>query len=272
MRSNRRGGGRTAFSVLLILVIVLFSGGCAQLPPNQNNLSGKRLIVTMTFRSPINPLYHYYFLINNAGSQNAPGPIPVLLPPYGNGFATGSNGGTTGFTDFVVFDNLQPQGYGLYHVTPNTNPPLSQFTYTSAPLSFTTPDPTNPNTATKLQFIIDLSQIVRDANGNTFTNPTQAATAAKQIQWLQINIVATNILPVDVTTPVDKHVDSLGDTQTAIGATSFLTLNVQQLSTVQNSTSVGTSIYEPSTYDVYPPGSNDPQLDLVDWSIQVVQQ
>ena len=32
------------------LLLILFAGGCARLPPGQNVLSGKRLIVTLRFR------------------------------------------------------------------------------------------------------------------------------------------------------------------------------------------------------------------------------
>src|SRR5688572_7095323 len=86
---------------LIILISLLALHGCARQSPSRNTLSGRRLLVTLRFRGEINPLYSYFFLINNAGDQNAPGPVPVLIPPYGNGFATGSGGGQNGFTDFV---------------------------------------------------------------------------------------------------------------------------------------------------------------------------
>src|SRR5436190_7077425 len=92
------------FCSLALLSTLLFAGGCAKQPPNQSTLSGKRLIVDMTFATAVDPNQHYFFIINASNDQNASGPVPVLTSPFGNGFATGS-GGTQGFTDFVEFDN-----------------------------------------------------------------------------------------------------------------------------------------------------------------------
>ncbi len=265
MNRGCRGGWWAGLAALILLFGV---GGCARQPPERNQLSGKRLIVTLRFRSPVNPNYHYFFLINNAGDQNAPGPVPVLIPPYGNGFATGSGGGTSGFTDFVRFDNLQPQGYGLYHAVGDPN--RSNFVYEGRPLNAVLPDPTDPRTASQLQFEIDLSQLITDANGAPLPDPTEAANRARQIRFLQVNVVATNIVPRDVTTPVVKLVDSFGDTRTLAGASSFLVLDVSQNRIVRNSDFTGQLIEEPADPDVFV--GNDPTLDLVDWSIEVRQQ
>lgn len=243
--------------------------GCARLPPNQNALSGRRLIVTMRFRSPVNANNHYFFLINNANDQNAPGPVPVLVPPYGNGFATGT-GGTNGFTDFVRYDVLQPQGYGLYHAVGDSN--ASNFVYTGRPVSFTLPDPTDPRTANQLQFQIDLSQLITDANGQPLADQAAAATQARALRYLQVNIVTTDVIPRDVVTPITKQVDSLGDTRTLAGASTYLVIDLAQNRIYQNNDFVGQTIYEPSDPDIYGANNPDPTLDLVDWSIEVRQQ
>lgn len=251
-----------------VALLLGLTGSCAQLPPSKSTLSGKRLLVTLRFRSPINPNYHYFFLINNVGDQNAPGPVPVLTAPYGNGFATGSGGGQAGFTDFVRFDNLQPQGYGLYHVIGDPN--RSNFVFEGQPVTFVAPDPTDPRTANQLQFELDLSQIVLDSNGQPLTNAQQTTQLATAIRFLQINIIATDIIPRDVTTPVAKQIDSLGDTRSLLGVTSFLILDASQIGRIYNNTSfIGQSIAEPDTLDVY--NGNDPTLDLVDWSVEVRQ-
>jgi hypothetical protein len=272
MQSN---GYCRPWAALGVLWILLLSGGCAQLPPNQNALSGKRMTVTITFNGPVNPLNYYFFLINNVSNQNAPGPIAVLGPPYGsNGFATSSDGsGTPGFTDYVEYNSSLPQGYGLGHVLGSGN--NYSYQLKSSPISFTPPDPTNPNTANQLQFTLDMSQLIYDANGNPLTDQTQAITMARNIRWLQVNIVATNILPVDSTTlNASKEVDSLGNTLTSAGATSFLNLDMSQNVVTQNNQYVAGQppyLYEPAG-DVYPPGSNDPTLDITNWSISVTQQ
>jgi hypothetical protein len=253
---------------VIVLLLLTFTHSCAKLPPSKNALSGKRLLVTLRFRSLVNPNYRYFFLINNASDQNAPGPVPVLNAPYGNGFATGSGGGQSGFTDFVRWDNLQPQGYGLYHVIGDPN--RSNFIFEGQPVTFVAPDPTDPRTANQLRFEIDLSQLIVDSNGQPLTDPAQAAAAANALRFLQVNIVATDVVPRDVTTPVSKQVDSLGDSRSLLGATSFLVVDVTQIGRVYNNAAfVGQAIAEPDTLDVY--NGNDPSLDLLDWSVEVRQ-
>src|SRR5437762_523502 len=103
MSRQRRAANLVSFVALTKL---LFAGGCARQPPNQNTLSGKRLVVDMTFAGAVDPTQHYFFLINASNDQNASGPVPVLGTPYGNGFATDSAASNTGgFTDFVEYDN-----------------------------------------------------------------------------------------------------------------------------------------------------------------------
>lgn len=252
------------FGVLLLFMV----GGCARLPPSKTALSGKRLHVVIRFRSPINPNHHYFFLINNANDQNASGPVPVLNPPYGNGFATGSGGGTSGFSDFVEFDSLQPQGYALYHALGDSN--RSNFVFEGQPVAFTTPDNNDPRTANLLQFDIDLSQLIVDGNGQPLPDATQAATLANAIRFLQINLVATDVIPRDVATPIVRQVDSLGDSRTLLGASSFLIIDVTQIGRIyDNNSFTGQAIAEPDVLDVF--NGNDPTLDIVDWSIEIRQ-
>lgn len=247
-------------------LLLLFAGGCARLPPSRNALSGKRLIVTMRFRAGLDAFNHYFFLINNAGDQNAPGPVPVLREPYGNGFATGS-GGTSGFTDFVRFDNLQPQGYGLYHVLGDAN--RSNFVYEGRPVNAVFPDQNDPRTANQLQFEIDLSQLIVDANGNPLADPAQAATQARALRFLQVNIIATDQIPRDVVTPTNKQTDAMGDTRSLIGVSSFLLLDLSQNRIIRSGDFVGTLVEEPADPDIF--GGSDPTIDLIEWSIEVRQ-
>lgn len=275
--------------------LLLAAGGCARLPPSQNALSGVRLRVTLRFGAPINPLYYYYFLVNNAGDRQAPGPIPVLGPisgqSYGNGFATGSTPGSSGFTDFVLFTaevNQYPGsrargGYGVYHVVRSGATDQGEannranLRATGAPVAFTTPpsDPGDLQSAV-LQFEIDLSQLITDPSGQPLSDPAQAANLARAIRYLQTNVVATNITPVDPQTSIIKLVDSLGDTSGGQGY--YFTLDVGQGGLWPSGPSdprVQTSL-EPSSNDIYifPPGANvprDPALDLRDWRIEVVR-
>jgi len=211
---------RVSLTASAALLATIAAPGCARLPPGSTTLSGKRLIVTLNYSGFINPNYHYFFLMNNAGNQNAPGPVPVVLPPYGNGFATGSGANAGGFTDFVRFDNFQPgnNGYSLYHVIGDPN--RSMFVTEGSPVSTTRPDVNDPRTGKQLQFQLDLSQLVTDANGKPLP-ADQAVAAAQSIRFLQINIISTDVVPTDLATAVNKQVDSLGETRTSSGQSSF---------------------------------------------------
>lgn len=275
----------SVFSVLKVLCAVLLClscGGCANQPPSQNALSGVRLRVTMQFRQPPNPNWLYYFVINNAGNRNAAGPIPVGTPlpdlTYGNGFATASDNGASsstnkgGFTDFVLwgqnlYSGATQNNYALYHVVGDAND-RSKFRSSGVPLTSTAPssDPTDIAGSTTLTFELDLSQIVRDALGNTVDANT-AANTARALQYLQVNIIATNIAPLN-TASLLKASDSMGDTSNGRG--SYLTLDVQQTRSVSSTDTSLPETNEPTFYDVYGANGISP-LDLTAWRIDVTR-
>jgi hypothetical protein len=264
---TRRAGSVGTVSLLLLAL----QGGCAVQPPGSTALSGKRLIVTLNYSGFINPNEHYFFILNNAANQSAPGPVAVVQPPYGNGFATGSGAQAGGLTDFVRFDNFQPgnNGYTLYHVVGDPN--RSTFVNEGSPVSTLAPDPNDPRTGKQLQFQIDLSQLVTDANGKPLPSD-QALAGAQSIRFLQMNIISTDVIPTDLATPVNKQVDSLGDTRTSIGQSSFVVLDVSQNRVYRNTDFIGQGAFEPSDNDVFGSSNPDPSLDLVDWSVEIRQQ
>lgn len=261
-----------------------FLSGCAKLPPETTSnvpLSGKRLVVRLNFRGPINPNFHYYFLINYAnaagatpgvGDRSALGPVPVLGPGstqqgYGNGFATGPNG-VGGFTDFVRFEG---NSYRLFHVVGDPN--VRNFRDESQPVAFTRPtDPNgNPNV---LQFEIDLAQLVVDSNGASLNDPALTVQIANNIRFLQVNVVATDVIPVDQTTVVSKQVDSLGDNRGSAAASGYLKLDVRDVQSLTNLNSVGSASFEPVSNDVATTSGfpGDDSLDLLDYTIAITKQ
>ena len=276
LRDCARIGG--AFCVLVPLFI---SGGCASQPPTNNALSNIRLRVTMRFAQPPNPNYLYYFVINNAGDRNAPGPIPVGAPltngTYGNGFATASDSGASsatnkgGFTDFVQWGFNQYGGqsqnnYALYHVVGDANN-RQNFRSSGVPINSTLPssDLTDPIGSTTLFFEIDLSQLIRDAAGGTVDAAT-AASSARALQYLQVNMVSTNITPL-AQSSASKLYDSMGDTSNGRG--SYLTLDVTQNRAVTSADTALPETNEPTFSDVF--GGTDSTLDLRSWTIEVVR-
>ena len=262
--------------------------GCAKLPPSSTSniaLSGKRLVVKIQFSGNINPNYHYYFLINYdtkgdtgvAGSQVAGnpnptvGPIPVLGPitigdnrSYGNGFATSATG-VGGFTDFVRFEG---NAYRLFHVV--GDPTLNQrFIDEGQPVAFTLPNAGRPN---ELSFEIDLAQLVVDAGGGPLDATTTVANA-NLIKYLQVNVVATDVVPTNQVQPIPKQVDSLGDDRTSTGAAAYLNLIVSDVRSWTNADFQGFASFEPSDIDVYPNINPDPSLDITqNYSIALTKQ
>lgn len=250
--------------VLASVCAILLSGwGCARAP--HAAATGVRLAVTMRFSGPVNDSYHYFFLIRNAGDASGQnGPIPVIVPPYLNGFATGQNAATPGFTDFVEYSRGQRQptasGYGLYHVPDGMNgdPNRNVFEARGEP-EYAAPAGGGP----VLQFELDLSRI-QPSSGEPDPNNGQLP------RYLQVNIVATTTTPTDPQVPdPDKYVDAMGDQTLGSGSfNTFVTIDTAQNRIYESSSSPGYPGYEP-LHDVYP-SDRDPGLDLAYWSIRVL--
>ena len=172
-----------------ICIFLLALTACARFPDAPVAGGVRRIAVEVQVAGRIRPDYHYFVLFNLSNDPTGQaGPVPVVAPPWGNGFAAGA------FTHFMRYDNLQPAGgYALYRVQPNTN--LSVFQYLGIP-RFSEPITAESN---RLRFEIDLTQFI--------PNPVDAA----QLQFIQLNIVATDRVPLDPNDPTRKVVDALGD-------------------------------------------------------------
>lgn len=211
-------------------MLVIIAAGCARTPDGSTPVTGNRLIITMTVAGEIDPNYNYYVAFDTSGTPS-PGPLPVVGPPWGNGWGTGS------ITHYVVFNATQPQGgYGVYSITPGTN--LLGSTYLGPPISTIIP----PQGANKLQFTIDLGQLA------TTTLP------AEDIDVVNINFIATDIVPLDPNFPGPKFYDALGQT-----GSDFISISVRT-----------SQLYNNTQANIEPQGDVPlPNLDIVDWSVEV---
>ncbi|MEP6755605.1 MAG: hypothetical protein ABJA67_08905 [Chthonomonadales bacterium] len=252
----------------LALAGLLFSGlSCAKAPPTTG--SGTRLVVTVRFAGPINPTYHYFFLVRNAAdSAGQNGPIPVILPPYGgNGFAAGKfpSSATAAFTDFVEFNRTdQPfvtdTGYTVYHVPGGYlgDPSRTFYLARGNPVASTAPGSGNV-----LQFELDLSQI-RAETTDAVPNPDLRP------RYLQVNIIAATTTPANSTTIDDRYAfDAIGDQRQSAGGdsfNSFITIDTTQVGKKYESTSIPGP--DEPTGDSYP-SDRDPAIDMTYWSIQI---
>ncbi len=249
--------------LLVAHFVLLIASGCARAPTTAT--TGVRLAVTLRMNGPVNDFYHYYFLIRNAGDPSGQnGPIAVILPPYLNGFATGQNAATPGFTDFVEYSRGQRQptasGYGLYHLPDGMNgdPNRNVFAARGEP-EYTAP----PSGSAMLQFELDLSRI-QPAAGEPDPNNGELP------RYLQINVIATTTTPTDPLVPdPDKYVDAMGDQRLGSGSfNTFLTIDTLQNRLYESSSSPGYPGYEP-LHDVYPT-DQDPGVDIAYWSVRVL--
>jgi hypothetical protein len=219
---------KAALPAMAVLVLGL-AAGCARFPQNASPVTGKRLIITLTVAGEIDPNYHYYVAFDTSGTS-APGPLPVVAKPWGNGWGTGN------ITNYVVYDGLQPQGYGVYRIVPGTD--LLTKEYVGPPVSWVSP----PAGANRLQFTIDLAQLAT------------TAVPVDKIDLVNINFITTDVVPLDPNASVDKHYDALGPV-----GNDFITISVKTNQTYSNSQ---TAVEGPDDVAL-------PNLDIIDWSVEV---
>lgn len=188
----------------------------------------------MTVAGEINPNYYYYVAFDTSGTVT-PGPIPVVAVPWGNGWGTGN------ISNYVIYHTGQPfGGYGIYRFT-NPNLLFPQLVGNGSPISWITPPPG----VNKLQFTIDLGQLA------TTSLP------ADQINQININFITTDVVPLDPNAPVRKLYDGLG----ARG---------NEFITIQTTTS---QVYTNTQAEIEQAGDVvDPDLDIIDWSVEVQQR
>lgn len=208
---------------------------CARFPQVPEGAGVRRIVVEVQVAGRIRPDYAYFVLFNLSNDPTGQsGPVPVVAPPWGNGFAAGA------FTHYMRFDNLQPAGgYGLYRVIPNTN--LSVSEYIGPPRAS---EPVGAQ-SDRLRFEIDLTQFIRDP------------VAAAEMRFIQLNIIATDRVPTDPNDTRPKVVDALGDP--ALGISQYLNIRIDQNRILRNADT-----------NLEPRGDvPDPDLDIVDWRVEV---
>ncbi len=217
------------------LGLLLGLTGCARFPSTPAGAGVRRLVIELQVAGRIRPEYTYFVLFNLSNDPTGQqGPIPVVTRPWGNGFAAGA------FTHFMRFDSSQPQGgYGLYRVVEGSN--LLNFVYIGAPR---VSEPVGAN-SNRLRFEVDLTQFIPDPD------------AARAMIYVQVNFIATDRVPLDPNDPTPKAWDALGDSRVEINR--YLNIRIDQNRIFRNA-DTGIEV----SGDVA-----DPDLDIVDWRIEV---
>ena len=177
--SHRRA---KALVFLLALLLLIGMNGCARTPAGVTAAVTRELLVQITFRDLIDLNKHYFFAIDTTGDASQ-GPVPVVGPPWGNGWGAGR------ITYYVEVDNAQPGFFGLYSFAPGSN--LLAPTYLGRPLAADPVQDTNT-----ISFTLDLNALATPMGAP----PTE----------INFNIIATDRIPLNPNDPGPKLVDALG--------------------------------------------------------------
>ena len=246
--------------------------GCAHVPGG-GTAGAVRLSVVLRLAGPVNDNYQYFFLIRNAGEEVPHnGPIPIIQPPYLNGFATGQFNDTTqpdyaaGFTDFVEYSRVQRQvtasGYTVYHLPGGIKgDPNRDIFVTRGEPDFAV----SPAGGSILRFELAVNRLTPDV-GSGELDPSNGTN-----RFLQINVVATTTTPHSPTTiDPSKFLDAFGEQRIGSGTfNDFITIDTNQIGrTYQSDNISGSPFFEPDN-DTFP-GPSDPGVELVAWSIQIL--
>jgi hypothetical protein len=224
-----------------LLLLLLLLAGCAKFPSTGSSNFTKRLVFTMQVDGALrtgleqggNGLpYVYVIALRLSTDPNPPdqGPIPVVVPS-GNGIVAGNA------THFILWNPLVSPQFQIMQFEDAT---MNEWFQTGVPINYmnvTVGDDT-------LTFEIDLSQLVPAADVPT-------------IQSVQVNFLTMN----NTNTSGGGRVwDALGDSTNPGEINSYFTLQPNSAFTYTNA----------NTGNVEPQGDVvDPDLDIVDWSIEV---
>lgn len=221
---------------LAALFGIVLLASCAKLPDTSSGGSGTRVAFTLQVAREIRPNYIYMVALRPSTDLNPPeqGPIPVIAPPWGNGFVAGT------VTHFVMWSNTQSPRYLIYKFRPGTN--LIEYFAVGAPVGYID---VNAGERT-LRFEIDLSQIAPDA-----------ATAATY-QSLQVNFLTMDRIPQGA--GGSKSWDALGDGRLPSEINTPITIPLRT-----------SGVYDNTRFlNLEPSGDTpDPDLDIDDFVVEV---
>lgn len=213
--------------------------GCAKVPPGAGGLSTKQVTFSFTMNAPVNPSFVYMVALNPTNDPNptTQGPIPVVAPPWGNGFVAGN------CQYFIRWDLTQPvqQQCVIYQFASGS---LINYFPLAVPISFNV-SPDN----TTLTCELDLAQIA------------SSVAAANAYQTLQVNFLTMDKVPTG--NAGSKTWDALGDSRIPSQINTWLNIPLRSSGT-----------YTDASYgNIEPTGDcPDPTLDISNFSVQVTAQ
>jgi hypothetical protein len=235
------------FALALLVVMPL---GCAKFPGGPPTVGSKRITFVLNVAGRIRDgslpedagLSYVYMVAIGVSAEANPitsGPIPVIQPPWGNGFVDKN------CTHFVWYNPLDAPRYALYRFR-DAN--LNEYQKIGAPVVAIEPNE-NPNAdlmGRTIQFSIDLSQLAT------------ADLPEDQIQTLQVNFLTMDRIPQGDNR--SKAWDALGDGRTVNGINTWINVPVKT-----------NGVYDYTRFPDIEPANDvaSPDLDLIKWSVEV---
>ncbi|HVT13294.1 MAG TPA: hypothetical protein VHE55_13595 [Fimbriimonadaceae bacterium] len=219
---------------------MIVSAGCAKFPAT-SSAQNIHLIFTMSVAGHIQDgsqsgeAPYIYIIAVNPSTDLFPistGPEPVISQPWGNGFVAG------GATHFIQYALGQVSPYTVYQFTDSS---LMAWVATGVPINTST-------TTNKIQFEIDISQI----------KPSDVSDVST-LQSVQVNFLTMNRRPQGGDTG-SKVWDALGNSGDPNSINDYVRIPL-----------TSSRIYTNADFqDLEPQGDcPDPNLDIVDWSVEV---
>ncbi len=209
--------------------------GCAKFPDSASGDQTTRVTFTITLDQPINPNYVYIIAFNPSDQVSPPtqGPIPVIAPPWGNGFVAGNA------KYFVRWDPSQSPRYQIYRFEDQD---LLNYIPIGTPVNYEEVE----DGGRILRFDIDMSQIA------------DTIPLAEAYKTLQVNILTMDNVPQG--SGGGKAWDGLGNSTSASGINDFLNVDLRSSRT-----------YRPTDILTGEPVGDvaDPALDIADFRIEV---
>lgn len=219
----------------LALGLILILSGCAKLPDGGLGVGSTRLIFKMTMEREINPNFVYMVALRPSNESNPPeiGPIPVVAEPWGNGFVSGD------VSHFVQWSRFLSPKYQLFQFREGTD--LIEYRAIGVPISYVDVA-TGDN---MIQFELNLDQLA------------DVPADALNFQSLQVNFLTMDVIPQG--TGGSKNWDALGN---GLLTNSPVTVPLRISGTYNNQSG--------QFFEIEPAGDvADPDLDIVEWSIEV---
>jgi hypothetical protein len=221
--------------LFLLAVLTILVTGCAKFPQTGVLPETRRLVFRMTMNREVNPNYVYIVALRPSMDPNPTeqGPVPVVGPPWGNGFVAGT------VTHFVRWDPVQSPNYIIWAFRDEN---LIEYFQIGVPINYVDVLPGGRT----IQFEIDLRQIAPSLE------------AALAFQSLQVNFLTMDRVPQGGTGT--KTWDALGDSRLPSELNQWVTIPLRTA-----------GLYDNARFQQLEPPNDvaDPDLDIVDWSVEV---